>query len=513
MTFQCSLDGAAFGACPVSYTGAVAGRAHLRVRARDAAGNVDGSPDSRSWTVDTVAPDTTLTPIATPTGDQTPTFTFASEDGATFQCRVDPPRSRPALHRTRRRCSTTGAHKFEVRAIDAAGNFDPAPASQQFVVDAGAPDTALDSGPAGSDQRRHADVHLQLGRGRRDVQCSLDGGEFAACASPLTLPAVGEGAHTFAVRARDASGNEDASPATRSFTVDLTPPAAPQVVSGPDGPTTEPSPAFEFAASETVSCRLDGPGAAVGAFGACASPKSFSALAPGDYVFILRAVDAAGNATETRRTFSVTAPQAAQPTPTPSPSATPPPPSRRRPRRSVVVAPAAGTVLVRLPGSRTFVALDASQGIPFGSEVDARKGKVRLTALPTAGKPPETADFFDGLFTIHKVGGFIELRLSEKLTGCPKARKASIGQEAEDPQALGRRQGQVPHPRSVQRRHRPRHEVARPGHLHHHAHASDPRRGRRQRLRQEEDRPGQEGQALHDARQAALELGDALFGR
>ena len=248
------------------------------------------------------------------------------------------------------------------------------------------------------------------------------------CEPVARCPRLAEGAHTFAVRARDASGNEDASPATRSFTVDLTPPAAPQVVSGPEGPTTEPSPAFEFAASETVSCRLDGPGAAVGAFGACASPKSFSALAPGDYVFILRAVDAAGNATETRRTFSVTAPQAAQPTPTPSPSATPPPeptPSAQ----SVVVAPAAGTVLVRLPGSRTFVPLNASQGIPFGSEVDARKGKVRLTALPTAGKPPETADFFDGLFTIHKVGGFIELRLSEKLTGCPKARKASIAQK------------------------------------------------------------------------------------
>ena len=39
------------------------------------------------------------------------------------------------------------------------------------------------------------------------------------------------------------------------------------------------------------------------------------------------------------------------------------------------------------------------------------------------------------------------------------------GQEAEDAQAVGRRQGQVPHPRAVQRRHRPRHPVAHAGPL------------------------------------------------
>ena len=100
-----------------------------------------------------------------------------------------------------------------------------------------------------------------------------------------------------------------------------------------------------------------------------------------------------------------------------------------------MVEPADGTILVRLPGSRTFVALDVTKDIPFGSEVDARDGKVRLTALPTAGKPPETADFYDGLFTIHKVGGFIELRLSEKLTGCPKAKKSASAAQKKKPKS------------------------------------------------------------------------------
>ena len=196
----------------------------------------------------------------------------------------------------------------------------------------------------------------------------------------------------------------------------------------------------------------------------------------------------------------MTTPQQAQPTPTPTPATPTPTPTPSATR--VVVAPAAGTISVRLPGARTFGPLDVSKDIPFGSEVDARKGRVTLTALPTAGKPPETADFYDGLFTVHKVGGFIELRLSEKLTGCPKARKSTRErrpEEAQVTQALGQRQGQVPHPRPVQRRDRPRHHLARPGHLHDHAHARHPGRRRGQRLRQEQDRPGQEGQALHGA--------------
>ena len=53
---------------------------------------------------------------------------------------------------------------------------------------------------------------------------------------------------------------------------------------------------------------------------------------------------------------------------------------------------------------------------------------MRLTALPTAGKPPETADFYDGLFTIHKVGGFIELRAereAHRLPEGPQRRRAA----------------------------------------------------------------------------------------
>jgi Bacterial Ig-like domain/WD40-like Beta Propeller Repeat len=57
-TFQCGRDGSAFSACtsPKSYSSLTQGSHTFRVRAIDKAGNVDATPASRSWFVDTVVP-------------------------------------------------------------------------------------------------------------------------------------------------------------------------------------------------------------------------------------------------------------------------------------------------------------------------------------------------------------------------------------------------------------------------------------------------------------------------
>jgi hypothetical protein len=49
--------------------------------------------------------------------------------------------------------------------------------------------------------------------------CSVDGGPFEPCSSPHTTAHLADGQHTFAVRATDALGNTDPTPASVTFTV------------------------------------------------------------------------------------------------------------------------------------------------------------------------------------------------------------------------------------------------------------------------------------------------------
>jgi hypothetical protein len=196
---------------------------------------------------------------------------------------------------------------------------------------------------------------------------------------------------------------------------DFVPPPT-SIDSGPSGTTTQTSASFTFSSSEvgaTFECRLDGP-AGQGAFGPCSSPVSFSGLAPGAYTFFVRATDAAGNTSTTSRSFTIAVVAQQTPTPTPTPVV----------NKSVVIQPVSGKVLVKLPGKKTFEPVDITRGIPNGATVDTKNGKIRLFAIPKAGKPAENALFYDGIFTVKLGGGVTELRLSEQLAKCPKAGKA-----------------------------------------------------------------------------------------
>jgi parallel beta-helix repeat protein len=145
-TFECKLDGpgatvGTWAACtsPKAYASLAQGAYTFNVRAT-VGGVTDPTPATRSFTVDTTAPDTTIT--SGPTGTITvnsASFGFSSEAGATFQCKLDGPGTTTGTYAA---CTSpksyaslaNGSYTFSVRATDTAGNVDPTPATRAFTV-------------------------------------------------------------------------------------------------------------------------------------------------------------------------------------------------------------------------------------------------------------------------------------------------------------------------------------------------------------------------------------------
>jgi hypothetical protein len=153
-----------------------------------------------------------------PTNDNTPTFSFSSTPpGAAFECRIDAAMFATCTSPFTPSALPDGQHTFEARA-KSGPTADPTAASRAFRVDTVPPDTSVGgpSGPTADNQPSFTFGSTELGS---SFECRLDGGALAACSSPFTTPALTLGQHAFEVRATDAAGNTDATPATRSFTV------------------------------------------------------------------------------------------------------------------------------------------------------------------------------------------------------------------------------------------------------------------------------------------------------
>lgn len=140
-TLECRVVGPttpAFAACTSPYTpGSLPDRAYtFEVKATDAALN-PGEPAARAFTVDTVAPTSSIAASPSTTGP-TPTFAFSSgEPDVTFACRAGAAPLSGAFTACSSPYTTTdladGASAFEVQATDSAGNVGPV-ASRSFTV-------------------------------------------------------------------------------------------------------------------------------------------------------------------------------------------------------------------------------------------------------------------------------------------------------------------------------------------------------------------------------------------
>jgi subtilisin-like proprotein convertase family protein len=164
-------------------------------------------------------------------------------------------------------------------------------------------------------------------------ECKLDGGAFQSCTTPKRYFVLPEGQHTFQVRAKDASGNTDQTPAQHTWTVDSLDPEVtftqrPGTATGPDRwdewVTNDRSPTWAWNVEElnfdSMDCDLyDYDYDDILYNEPCSSPYTFEGELPdGDYTFEVDACDKAYNSGDAYNDFEVdtVAPTVVSATPT-----------------------------------------------------------------------------------------------------------------------------------------------------------------------------------------------------
>jgi hypothetical protein len=106
-------------------------------------------------------------------------------------------------------------------------NPDASPATRTFTVaaptppsttptDTTAPDTTITKGPKKKTTKKKATFEFTSTEAGSSFECSLNGAPFAPCTSPTAVKAK-KGKNTFQVRAKDAAGNVDPTPASQSW--------------------------------------------------------------------------------------------------------------------------------------------------------------------------------------------------------------------------------------------------------------------------------------------------------
>jgi large repetitive protein len=398
VTFECSLDGQPFGGCisPVEYNGLPLGIHTFAVRATDAAGNVDATPESYSWEIvtptdpgaDTTPPDTSIT-AGPPNGSQNANvvavFEFTGSDNLTapellaFECRLDStdpldwagctsPETTAEL--------TVGSHTFEVRAVDEAGNADPTPESRTWtIVDLTAPDTFILTTPLDPTEEGTATFTFEADEPGTTFECSLDGADAVACSSGVSY-SVGVGSHVFTVSAVDAAGNVDSTPDLFTWIVVSTAAPVATITAGPTSVDTLTPATFAFAADvpvitvESFECSVNG-----GAFEACESPYEVTNTTTGTYTLVVRATDVLGKVGPASAPFTWTVVPATDPDVNNTPVGT---------NVTPILAGAVDAVItfatVTTAGNTTVSDLPNPPALPAGFQIGAATYDVSTTA-------------------------------------------------------------------------------------------------------------------------------------
>jgi hypothetical protein len=214
---ECRLDGARYATCtsPKVYAGPLNYGSHtFRMRAVSLFGT--SAQTLYSWSIVPPAPTITSQP-PNPSTSTTATFTFTNTGtGLTSQCSLDgvafatctSPKTYTAL--------AVGSHTFRVRAV---GNNVPSqPTAYTWSINAPAPpQPTITQQPDNPSTATSAMFAFTDTNPAATFECSLDNSAFTACTSPKQLTDLGNGAHTFQVRARTAGGTSN--PTSYTWTI------------------------------------------------------------------------------------------------------------------------------------------------------------------------------------------------------------------------------------------------------------------------------------------------------
>ena len=159
-------------------------------------------------------------------------------------------------------------------------------------------ETEIRTAPDARTNRTDASFAFAAEPGSR-YECSLDGGAYTDCGSPIAYYDLLAGAHTFAVRATDASGNTDQTPADARLDRSTAPSRTPRSPGGRATRAAASFVSFAFAGSDDADARRAPTTSSAASTPGRGSPAR--ARGPtrtcnaGPHTFSVRAIDEAGN--------------------------------------------------------------------------------------------------------------------------------------------------------------------------------------------------------------------------
>src|SRR5262249_46168690 len=147
---------------------------------------------------------------ATRSNATAPTFAWiGAEAGGTYQCSIDNAAFTACTSGSTFPVSGEGPHGFRVRQTDASNNVGD-PAEYLWTLDTTGPGApTLTTQPPAVSASTSATVEFTGAEAGGSYECRFgaDGASWNACASPVSITGLSEGAKRFSIRQVDAAGN------------------------------------------------------------------------------------------------------------------------------------------------------------------------------------------------------------------------------------------------------------------------------------------------------------------